>query len=858
MAEERPQIAGDAGDRMSPDEDEHSESAPPIFSGGTSNGLGSAAAASAGQETLSPDPSTPGSAAPVSPEGSGAAASKGPRRSFPSVGSLIYDPEYATVRVGEEDCNVDLTACAPQAAFFMAIREKRRKANAVNGEPAQADSSPNPPGVDCQLADFPGGIELLRDVVRYLQVTAAEERAAAAAAGEMGVPAGVLKVDPGAFHLELNTDNIGNYLEAAALLRCPRLLRDTVLAPAAKELSSRRVLTLLERVILYTADTSPGTAEALSFMPMADEQEDSQKDLPGQDEAWSDTADSANQEQVVQAFSQVIQRLCARLDAVDFKLTATLAAGSPWATLEVLRAFRVKVENVGRVNYALQSVTSTVKSLFVSEPEKGVQQLKHEWKEHHFALHVFRKHIIEATLFSKNSNLRASAELAMLEQENEVTISDDEGEAPGSPGHRKPQASGDDDIPEAICDAVVDSTLIGLAGFVMYCDPAQTPPVLAGTMIRSLLLVSQTARARTLFEAVFVRSRKAQAMVVTGQIPLDFLSSVKIHRAASVVLRRLLAQYQSISRMEVCHLIGNVLLEDFKNEKHCRDIVLSNALIRDIVVYCRVTTRACEASNKTSGDCGADVVPGTSPETELLRLRKVGEKLFAATFVIHNGFLPEQEKSDATSATDTVECPWDSGELDLPLLDQVPLSEDALHLARRVLLRGLFRRQLTSDRNDVPGIARLWALGRWPSCREATLISEAFKFLADCWRDLRARKADVTGASLTLAECQRRLKDEDALFKMFSDLEFWRLPPGDLLTPWVPPQLLACHMANRCKLLDEQQSTLFEDNHSNLEEINRLRQTVMQLSAKLEAVSARSVQSVQKQAEVADTLRTLR
>lgn len=333
---------------------------------------------------------------------------------------------------------------------------------------------------------------------------------------------------------------------------------------------------------------------------------------------------------------------------------------------------------------------------------------------------------------------------------------------------------------------------------------------------------------------------------------------MKVHRAASIVLRRLLAQYESISRADLCHLMGNVLLEDFKNEKHCRDIVLSNTLIRDLVVFCRVATRACEAIDKAASSAGgvsANLVPGTS--TELLRLRKVGEKLFAATFVIHSGFLPVQRQTDdLPREMNVVECPWDSGELDLPLLEHVPLGEDALHLARRVLLRGLFWCQRGDDRDNVPAIARLWALGRWPSCRDATLISEAFKFLGSCWRDLRARKA--TDVSATAVECQSRLKDEEALFKMFSDLEFWRLPPGDLLTPWVPPQLLACHMAARCKLLDEQQQALSEDNRHNLEEINRLRQIVTQLSAKLEQVGARSIQSVQKQAEVADTLRALR
>ncbi|CAJ1330526.1 unnamed protein product, partial [Effrenium voratum] len=102
----------------------------------------------------------------------------------------------------------------------------------------------------------------------------------------------------------------------------------------------------------------------------------------------------------------------------------------------------------------------------------------------------------------------------------------------------------------------------------------------------------QTARARTLFEAVFVRSRKAQAMVVAGSIPVDFLSAVKTHRVASVVLRRLLARYESLSRPDLCHLLDHVLLEDFHKEKHCQDLVLNNAMVQDITIYCRVSTRS--------------------------------------------------------------------------------------------------------------------------------------------------------------------------------------------------------------------------------------------------------------------------
>merc|ERR1712139_666759 len=103
-----------------------------------------------------------------------------------------------------------------------------------------------------------------------------------------------------------------------------------------------------------------------------------------------------------------------------------------------------------------------------------------------------------------------------------------------------------------------------------------------------------------------------------------------------------------------------------------------------------------------------------------------------------------------------------------------------------------------------------------------------------------------------------RLADEEALFGMFAELEFWRLKPAELLTPWAPPQLLACHVAAKCRNLSEEQRLLAEDNHRNLAEINRLRSVVSQLSAKLEAVDSRSVQSMQKQSEVADTLRSLR
>ncbi|CAK9037445.1 unnamed protein product, partial [Durusdinium trenchii] len=149
----------------------------------------------------------------------------------------VYQPDFVSIQVEGQEVKLDLKACASQAAAFAALSSVR---SAGADEPILT------------LESFPGGPDMLKDIVRYMQANAAEERATLAATGQLGVPAGILKVDPGAFRLAYDTENISNYLEAAALLRCPRLMRDTVLAPAAKELSSRSVLSLLERIMQLT------------------------------------------------------------------------------------------------------------------------------------------------------------------------------------------------------------------------------------------------------------------------------------------------------------------------------------------------------------------------------------------------------------------------------------------------------------------------------------------------------------------------------------------------------------------------------------------------------------------------------
>jgi len=93
---------------------------------------------------------------------------------------------------------------------------------------------------------------------------------------------------------------------------------------------------------------------------------------------------------------------------------------------------------------------------------------------------------------------------------------------------------------------------------------------------------------------------------------------------------------------------------------------------------------------------------------------------------------------------------------------------------------------------------------------------------------------------------------------MFTDLEVWRLPHRELLKPWVPGQVVACHVAAQCNELEDRQLTLVEETRENLEEIARLHAIIANLTSRLEATDARSQQCMQKQADLNDTLRHLR
>eukprot|EP00435_Cladocopium_sp_Y103_P041219 s1235_g11.t1 len=94
-------------------------------------------------------------------------------------GIMVYRPEFAIFRVEDKDVKLDLKACASQAACCAVLRSRHE---AGSEEPLLI------------LDEFPGGVETLKDIIRYMQANAAEERAAAAAAGQLGVPAGVYHI----------------------------------------------------------------------------------------------------------------------------------------------------------------------------------------------------------------------------------------------------------------------------------------------------------------------------------------------------------------------------------------------------------------------------------------------------------------------------------------------------------------------------------------------------------------------------------------------------------------------------------------------------------------------------------------
>ncbi|CAK9117039.1 unnamed protein product [Durusdinium trenchii] len=305
-------------------------------------------------------------------------------------------------------------------------------------------------------------------------------------------------------------------------------------------------------------------------------------------------------------------------------------------------------------------------------------------------------------------------------------------------------------------------------------------------------------------------------------------------------------RYQDAQPDDLCRLIQDLLFDHLLDEAHSYQLILKHPLTEKLILW-------------LYNGGGSSAVSS----------QQVAEELFQVSFIPQGGFLCQDEASTS---------PWDGG-LDPKLLGKVPRTEDSLFLARKVLLRHFLppSRLKGTTPEDYPGfvheMARLWPLGSWKQCRDQEMIREAFKFLARCWKALASLPGlgDLQGCSciqrtehegVLLVGAGSRRRAEELLLQMFSDLEVWRLPPADLLTPWVPGQVLAAHVTAQCKELEDRLVSLVDETRENLEELSRLTSVMSggqptSMWQRLEATDQRSTQFMQKQAELNNTLRQL-
>lgn len=637
-----------------------------------------------------------------------------------------------------------------------------------------------------RLPKFPGGAEVLRHVLKQLANLPEDE-----GSKDQGSPLKLLDVNPA---------SLGDFLEAACILRSPRFLR---LLPVGQELVSSQALPLLEQVV------------RLSGM-------------------------EKNSDKMDEAFARVVGMFCACLDHRELRLGDLLAQGSLAVSLEVLHAYRQQ-----ELHFAGPPSPERSRRSSATGPESGDNPIQgeqgrrsaFEWSAHKFAAIVFQKHLkLEAEAAASVGRRRvapkpfgrgAAAETVDMESEESADIAT----------IASPELV--EDIDEALMDSVPDTRIQRLAGLAEHLDPVATPPITAAAAVRALL--GDKEAALRLFKDLFSRSKKLRWMVVTEEVPSEFLREVAGHPAASVALRRMLAGYQRATPEHICQLIEDLLFGQLIEEAHSQQL-LKHRLMQKLIIW------LYSGKGSTGG-----------------RSRQVAEELFQVAFIPQNGFLPKDESP----------CPWEDGSLDPEMLKKVPKTEDSLSLARKVLVRHLLPLHRVKGKviEEHPGfvheISRLWPLGRWKQCRDKEVIGEAFDFLARCWKALAAlpglgdlqsglsRNPEHEG--VLLVGCGSRRRAEELLLQMFSDLEVWRLPTTQLLTPWVPGQVLAAHVTSQFKELEDRQVSLVDETRENLEELSRLTAVVAQLNGdpRLEATDVRSTQCMQKQAEMNNTLSQL-
>jgi len=702
---------------------------------------------------------------------------------------------------------------------------------------------------ECPLEEFPGGIDIFRQIVRSL-IRCEED-----------------------VQLQVNDDNVLNLIEAAWLLECPRVFDEVMSSPYLRTLTSRKRVELLEHLLPFTAASNP--AEAPQERSCDDE--------------GSAGVTSAATEEFMRIFlleTRMWQRtekaaldLVAQLDAGDFVLGPRLATGSLRICCEFLRLHRKRREDTSLVTSALQPMSSMWKNL-TDRPLRA----KVSWDAHLFALQCIRKRLpVEPT-----------SQAAGLVGEHEE---DEEAKA---------------DIPDELCITVDDRRLLSLAELVQYADIRQAPPNWAALLIRTLMLSGRKEEARRAFAEAFPNSPRLRLLTwrKPTQLPAAWLSDVAEHVEASEVLLRVLSSYREMGAEEFCNIIEHVLLRSFLASPHCALIVLASELVNEIVGACfdaerkvrspwRSSLASPEATCGTKSDgvesngvaesYGAGGCNGLTHERRcpaqwegqhlLWRVAHLGTRLFEAAFVAQCGFLPhrwpdplgtaaewlggshspEAESSGGGGHSESAELPansgvmrefpcqlapivvevkdsclWDEGLLQIELLRPIMEAgcaaphEPTLHFGQQVIMRHLWYHHRGSY-CEVPRLHSLWELARWPLCEDIGLIREALEYLKGTYRELQA----FGGSWLP--------EHEEALFRMFAALDLQRLPGQALLSPWVPAQAQAVRLLVQQQPAEQFHAELQQEVITATESLKSINAQCMKLNNKLNIVEQRTV-----------------
>jgi len=238
----------------------------------------------------------------------------------------------------------------------------------------------------------------------------------------------------------------------------------------------------------------------------------------------------------------------------------------------------------------------------------------------------------------------------------------------------------------------------------------------------------------------------------------------------------------------------------------------------------------------------------------LAHLGVLGARLFEATLLQQNGFLPRDLQSTIEASIDPqpepivkkVEssCLWDEGLLPVELL-QRSLGEAAkksrssaagaaataaavLSLGQKVILRHLWHR-FSGRYIEIPELRKLWELAYWPLCEQRQLIHEAFEYLKGTYRQLQGPGGRW---------CPEH---EEAMFEMFAALDLARLPSVAFSTPWMPPQVGAVRLWVQLAPVKDWQHDVKEEIASENVAVQAIKLECTKLENKLNIVEQRSI-----------------